>query len=184
MNWWRTHQRTAWICGLTLLVPLLLYLNTLVGLVGLHNEYQSDIDRLESRMARMLGLIQQEDRLRDSAKRARQQVVGLVYPAADDSATVSTTLQTGVRQILVNAGLSVTNSQVLPVNEQSHFDHIGLKLTASGDVDSLDAAMLALSQHRPLLLIESLGVRPERRKGSDSQIVTATMQLLSLRVRP
>jgi general secretion pathway protein M len=98
---------------------------------------------------------------------------------------VSARLQTSVRQILVEAGLSITNSQVLPVREEDTFDYIGLKITVDGDIAALDIALSAIAGYRPLLLVESLDVWParsSRRKGQqETQVISASMQLLSLR---
>ena len=133
----------------------------------------------------MRGLIEHEEQLRDSASRVGNQVVGLVYPASNDRATVSAALQTEVRRILVDAGMSVSNSQVLPVREKEDFDYIGIKLSATGDAEALDGALRGLAAYLPLLLVESIDVFPQRasrrQKGPQKQTLTATMQLLSLR---
>ena len=122
MNWVKSHQRSAWICGLTLLFPAMPYLDVLLGVWAMGREYQADIDRQHPRIARMRGLIEHEDQLRESAGKVGGQVVNLVYPASNDQATVSATLQTEVRQILTAAGMSVSNSQVLRVREEENFD--------------------------------------------------------------
>ncbi len=185
MNWIKSHQRSALICGLTLLLPAVFYFDALFGLVALGREYQADIDRQHPRIARMRGLIEYEPQLREAADQVGGQVVGLVYPATEDRATVSASLQTEVRQIFGTAGMSVTNSQVLRVKEEENFDYIGIKLTANGDVTSLDSALRGLAAYMPLVLIESLDVYPQRvsrrSKGPTAQSVTATLQLLSLR---
>lgn len=185
MNWFRLHQRTAWICGLTLLLPLLLYLFILLGLLGLRQDAQSQIDRIEPRIARLRGLMQVEEQLRETALAVDSRVSNLVYPADEDRTNVSAELQSKVREIMGSAGLSVTNSQVLPVREQGGFDYIGVRLTVSGDLPALDEALAALATHMPLVMVESLEVYPARvRPGKDSperQSVTASLQLLSLR---
>lgn len=190
MNWVRSHRRSAWIIGLTILVPALLYLNALSGLLNLRQEYQSGIDALSPRVARLQGLIDHEDQLREAAGEVDQQVLGLVYPASDDRATVSARLQKEVRQMLVDAGLSVSNSQVLPLREKDLFDYVGVKITVTGDVAGLNAALTSLSLFQPLVMVESLDVWPKResrrRSGTTEnsegeQVVNATMQLLSLR---
>jgi general secretion pathway protein M len=185
MNWLKSNQRSAWIVGLTLIIPLFLYLNALIGLFGMRQDYQADLDRVEPRIARLQGLMAYEDELRESSANAGKQVVNLVYPSNTDRATVSARLQTNVRQILVEAGLSVTNSQVLPVREEDTFDYIGLKITVDGNIAALDIALSAIAGYRPLLLVESLDVWParsSRRKGQqETQVISASMQLLSLR---
>lgn len=190
MNWLRSHRRSAWIIGLTLLLPALLYINALLGLIGLRQEYQSGIDALAPRLARLQGLIDHEEQLREAAGAVDQRVLGLVYPAGEDRATVSARLQKDVRQILVDAGLSVSNSQVLPLRERDLFDYVGVKITVTGEIDGLNAALANLSVFQPLVLVESLDVWPKRdsrrrsaagESDQGKQLVNATMQLLSLR---
>ncbi|MEZ5572074.1 MAG: type II secretion system protein GspM [Halioglobus sp.] len=182
MSWLRSHRRVAWICGLTLLVPLLFYTNALLGLVEMRSTYQSEIDSLNPRIARLRGMIGFESQLRDSSAQGMQEVAELVYPASRDRATVSAELQTSVREILSNAGLSVSNSQVLPVREKDNFDHISIRLTVEGDLSGLDEALTAIARFRPILLVESLEIGALRSsRSSQEQTVSATVQLLSLR---
>lgn len=185
MSWLRVHQRSAWICGLTLLLPVLLYLNVLLGLWGARQDAQADIDRLQPRIARLQGLVDYEDQLREAAVRVDSQVLNLVYPVEEDRAEVSATLQKNIREILTEAGLSVTNSQVLPVREQGNFDYVGVKLTVSGNLAALDEALAGIASHLPLVLVETLEVyaaRAGRNKNApEQQLITASLQLLSLR---
>jgi general secretion pathway protein M len=183
MSWLQSHRGSAWICGLTLLIPLLLYTNALLGLWGVGRAYQSDIDNLMPRIVRLRGLVGYENQLRDASTLSGKGLASLAYPAAGDAATVSAALQTSVRQTLTEAGLTVSNSQVLPVREKDNFDYISIRLTVEGDLSGLDAALRSIAQFRPLLLVESLEMRPVRcsRKGSKTQLIKATLQLLSLR---
>ena len=187
MNWFRANTRSAWIIGLTLLVPLIIYCNLLFGLVSVRQAYQADVDRIAPRLARLQGLIDHQDALRVSAEQAERLMVDLVYPVTEDRAAVAARLQQNVRQMLVDAGLSISNSQVLPVREEAMFDHIGLKLTVNGSIDALDAGLVALDAHQPLLLVESLEIWPNRARRSKksdppvSQSLSASLQLLTLR---
>ena len=183
MEWLKSHQRSAWICGLTLLVPVLLYLNALGGIWGMRAQYQTGIERLEPRIARLAGLKTVEADLAASAARVDDELTSLVYPAASDRASVSAGLQTGVRQLFREAGMSVDNSQVLPVRQEANFDYIGVKLTVSGDIASLDAALAEVADFSPLLLVEGLDVWPMRvrRDQPAGQRITANLRLLSLR---
>ncbi len=185
MSWFRVHRRTAVICGVTLLVPVLLYLNVLSGVFGARQADQAQIERIAPRIARLQGLIDHEDQLREAAVAVDSRVLELVYPAQEDQATVSTELQTQVRDIFGKAGLSVSNSQVLPVREQGDFDYIGVKLTVTGSLPALDEALAGISAYMPLVLVESLDVYPARasrgKDDSEQQALTASIQLLSLR---
>ena len=79
IDWIKSHRRSAIICGLTLLVPLLVYLNLLFNVWGLRAGYAGDIERLVPRIARLQGLQQVEEQLNDSAVLAQQQMARLVY---------------------------------------------------------------------------------------------------------
>lgn len=184
MSWWRVHKRSAWIVALTLAIPLVIYLNTLFGLWGARQSFQKEIDNIEPRIARLRGLVEHESELHESAGKVDKRVLNLVYARSDDSAAVSADLQAKVRDLFVDSGLSVTNSQILPVREEEGFDYIGLKLTVSGGIDALDAALGEINTYRPLLLVEAINLWPDRKRrqaDADSQTVSATIQLLSLR---
>jgi general secretion pathway protein M len=185
VSWLRLHQRTAWICGLTLLLPILFYLNSMLAMWGVRQTAQAEIERIEPRVARLQGLIDYEARLREASVAVDSQVLELVYAATEDQATVAAKLQTNVRDIFGKAGLSVSNSQVLPVRAQGNFDYIGVKLTVTGDLPALDEALAGVAAYLPLVLVESLDVYPPRaargKNESQEQQITATLQLLSLR---
>lgn len=182
-EWARTHKRSAIICGATVLLPLILYVNFLAQAWALRSEYQSDIDRLQPRIARLEGIRAVEDELARSASSVRQVLEDLVYPESSDRGEVSAALQQEVWQLMTDAGMSVSNSQVLPLREGEQFDFIGLKITVAGDIASLDEALAALSGFTPLVIIESLDVWPNRQRSSEKpkQELTASMQLVSLR---
>lgn len=188
MSWLRNHRRSAIIIGLTLLLPLGLYLNLLFGLLGLRFEAQGRIDDLEPRIARLQGLIDNEAALRESAGQVDARLAELGYPATEDANTIAAALQADVRQIFAEAGLGVSNSQVMPTRKDEDFDLIAIKLTANGGIAALDAALIGVAAFRPMLLVESMDVFParnQRKRGEPkAQKVTAVVQLLALRLLP
>lgn len=183
MSWAQSYRKSALIVGFSLLLPVLFVLYLLTDFWVLRQGYQEEIERLGPRIARMQGLIDAEDQLRISAGRLGSQVSSLVYPPTQDSAAVSAALQKDIRQIMTSAGLTVTNSRILPLVQEESFDRIGLSLAVSGRLDALDAALLEMAAYTPVLLIESLDIKPRSRarNRTSEQIVTASMQLLTLR---
>jgi general secretion pathway protein M len=185
MNWLKNHRGSALIVGATLVLPVLLVIYILLDFLVARQGYQAEIDRLQPRVARMAGLIESEEQLRVSAGRLDSQVLNLIYPPTDDSATVSAALQKDVRQIMTDAGMNVTNSRILPVLQEESFDRIGLSLTASGGLDALDSALLAMAAYKPLLLIDAMDIKPKRmtrsRDKNGQQILTVSFQLLTLK---
>ena len=160
-------------------------MNLVIGMLGARHDYQTSIENLEPRIARLQGLIDNEAALQVAAGEVDSRVMHLVYSDDLDQAAVTTDLQQDVRQMLIDAGLSVSNSQILPVREQEMFDYVAVKITATGGMSNLDAALRRITAHTPLILVESLEVYPriKRRRGTSpsGQTVTVVMQLLSLR---
>jgi general secretion pathway protein M len=184
--WIESNRHAAVLVGATLALPLVILLYLVVDLLGVRAEYQREIDRLEPRIARLRGLVESEELLGNASGRLASRVQDLVYPASEDDASVSAALQNSVREIATDAGLTVSNSQVLKVKEEDGFERIGLKLTVSGDIGALDTALLDLSTFTPLLLVESIEIWPARqsrrnKEEQPGQTLTATLELLSLR---
>lgn len=183
--WVKAHRRSAVLCGLTLLLPLLLYLKLVAAVWGLQSGYSDTVASIEPRIARMQGLLGVESELRQLYTNAEQMRSRLVYPSSADPATVAASLQSDVRRLMIESGLSVSDSQVLPVREADKFDYIGVKLTVAGDMASLDRALEALSKFKPLVIVESLQAWPVRKRASrgeaEEQNITASLRLLSLR---
>lgn len=186
MNWYKRHPQSTLYVGLTLAVPLLLLVYLVLTLWAQRGEYQRELERLEPRIARLSGLVQSEDALRQSSGRVDSRVLDLVFPATEDRAAIAAALQQDVRAILSDAGLDIKNSQVLPAREVSGLDYLTVKLQVTGDLEALDTALEEFSNYTPLMLVESLAVTPVRqsrrqRKSGYEQLVTATLQLLALR---
>ena len=183
--WLEANRQSAILVGVTAALPLALLLYFAADLLGMRAQYQREIDRLEPRIARLRGLVESEELLDSSRNNIGTRVQNLVYPASEDRAAVSAALQKNVREIASDAGLTVSNSQVLKVKEEEGFDRIGLKLTVSGNMAALDTALLDLATYLPLLLVESIEIWPDRqsRKKDEQphQSLTASLQLLSLR---
>lgn len=186
MNWLKQHRRSAVLVGVTLLLPAYIYFSILMGLVDIRSEGVADIERIEPRLGRLLGLLQSEETLQKSSGKARQSIEGLVYAASENSESVAADLQTSVRQILADAGLGVVNSQVLPPAERGAFEHVGLRLTARGPLAGLDAALADIATFRPMLLVETVEARPlrtnnRRNSANNEQALDITLQVFSLR---
>ena len=186
-SWIMANRKAAVLVGLTLALPLFLLVSLSVDLLLTRQEYRQQIERLDPRIARLRGLVKTEKKLQRAYKKAEAGLEELTYSTGQNSDAVATAMQKNVRAIISAAGLSVANSQVLPVKEAEGFDEIRLKLTIKGDISALDAALMQLTNYRPLLLIESTEIWPDRRARRrnvdvpEQQQLTASLQLLSLR---
>ncbi|MEH6590825.1 MAG: type II secretion system protein GspM [Halioglobus sp.] len=186
MEWFKTNRRFAVIVGITVALPLLVLLSILGDFWGSRLEYQSDISRLEPRVARLRGLIESEQKLKKSSKKAKNRLLEVAYPQSDDQATIAAALQTSVREVVTAAGMSVGNSRIMPVKEVGGFERISLNLTITGKLDALDRTMTEISNYSPMLMVETIEIKPGRSsvRGSKTptQSLVVSLQLLTLRV--
>lgn len=183
-HWIKTHRRSAMLVGITLAVPAYLFLLVLGQTLSVRAGYQDQIDTIEPRIARMQGLVEKEEALREALSGVNNVMNDHIYLETTDAAAVSASLQAEARRILGQSGMEVTNSQVLPVRKRDTFDYVSVKVVARGGLDQLDQSLADLARFRPVIFIESLDAFPNRkRRASDSeeQTLTVTMQLLSLR---
>jgi general secretion pathway protein M len=183
VSWLLLHKRTSILIAATLLLPVFFYLKTFFGLLGLGFDYASERGRIEPRIARLQGLLDNEEALREQSAEAARQLRDVVFPSSEDPSALAASLQADVRQIFAEAGLSVSNSQVMPLREGEQFDQVAVKLTVTGGLASLDAALIGIAAYRPQLLVESLDTFPARtRRGAeDEQSLSAVIQLMVLR---
>lgn len=184
MTWIKSHRRSAVLVGVTIIVPLYLFLTALGALLSARADYMGQIEAIEPRLARMQGLIVKEDELRASLGAVSTIVGDHIYPKGTAPAAVAASMQAEGRRILGDAGMDVTNSQVLRPRKRNQFDYVAVKIVARGSLEQLDAGLTEFAQFRPVIFIESLDAFPNRRRRRDepeSQILTVSLQLLSLR---
>ena len=185
IEWMKLHRRSAILIGLTLLVPLYLYLRLLFGLAGEWSESGDSIEKYEPRIARLSGLLAAQDMLSSGADELAAVTEGLVFAGNIPQSTVAARLQTTVRQLFSAAGMSVLDSQVMQVRTEEAFDRMGVKLSATGSLEALDIALGELATHRPMLLVESIEVRPvpesRRNNGPKGQVLNVAVQVAGLR---
>ncbi len=186
MNWITDNRRESLFIALTLAVPLLLVCWLLIALLGMRSDYQNEIDRLEPRIARLAGLKAFAPELAAAAGQVDSDVLTLVFPATEDRAAVSTSLQKSVRDLFSAAGMEVSGSQMLAPRTEDGLDYISVKVTLQGELADLDAALADLQRYRPVLMVESMDAYPARRgarRGNQEQqqVMTVSLQILALR---
>jgi len=184
IGWVKIHRRSALMVGVTLLVPLYFFLSTLTAVLATRADYAGQIDSIEPRLARLQGLIEHEDALEQALAGVQNRVSDYVYPATTDAAGVGAALQAELRGILGDRGFEVTNSQVLPVRKKPRFDYISVKVVARGSLEQLENSLAELDRFRPLVMVETLDVMPNRtrrRDAPDEQTITVTVTFLTLR---
>ena len=188
-------DRPTIVVGFTLGLVLLLALYWLLQFWLLRSDFVAEIETIQPRTARLLGIAESFDQLKRVSSGADAALQDLTYSSDRDSPTTAAAMQRDIRELMVSRGLSVSGSQILPVRKSTGFDRLSLDITAQGNIDELDQAFAGIQALRPLVFFESVDVKPVRARRSrrataeetgvsegDPRKLTARFQLFSLRL--
>ena len=126
---------------------------------GKHTWVRGNLERIEPRHARLLGLESQGADLAGLIQRAQALRTQYVYPATQDDAQTGNLAQQKVRSIFASAGLQVSSSQVLPSKENKGLDRIPISVRVEGDMLALQSALAVLSSQQPAIFLEELNIQ-------------------------
>jgi general secretion pathway protein M len=187
-------DRTTLVVGGSFLCLAALVLYAVASFWLVRSSYSQEIDRIESRSARLLGLVEAEQELDVAATRLRGHLQELAYGDDTATATVSASMQQLIRDAMTDAGMSVSSSQILPIRQIDGFQRLSLDISVVGNISEAEEAIANLALLKPLVLIESTSVKPVRtraRRGEgaaakerDSRQISLRLRLLSLRLLP
>lgn len=189
-------DRPTIVVGCTLGLVALLVLYWILQFWFLRSDFVAEIESIQPRTARLLGIVESFDQLELASNGVSGVLQDLAYPADRDSATTAAAMQQDIRELMVDAGMSVSGSQILPARRTTGFDRLSLDITAEGNIDGLDDAFAGLKELRPLVFVESVSVKPARVRrssrrgaaeednssGDDPRKLTARFHLFSLRL--
>lgn len=185
-------DRPTIVVGASLGLVALVVLYALFYFLSLRQSFASEIDNIEPRTARLLGMLENYDELRMGSGSADDVLRDVVVPASRDRANASATLQRNVRAVMRDAGLTVSGSQIISPREAEGYDRLGLDITVEGNVNALEQALLDLEEMRPMVFVESVKIKPTRIRRSsrnqspaaeDPRRVTARFYLFALRLQ-
>jgi general secretion pathway protein M len=163
--------------------------------IMLRQEYAAEVESLEPRIARLEGMLSNEEAFSAASENADTLLKEVAYGSGRSPAATAAAMQREIRDVLVGAGLSVAGSQVIEDDEESEgFLRLWLDVTAVGNINSLDDALAQLDDIRPVVFVKSVKIKPERqrartRAGSDKspepadgdpRKLTARFELFSL----
>ena len=176
----------AWgVASITLGSVMLVLILVLGALWQAYHDYSGQIESLEPRIARLIGITQSHGQLLDANLQINTQLEELMYPATQDTTATGTTLQQVVRNVVQTAGMEVAGSQILPSRAEGSLEFVSLNLTLNGDLPSLEALLFGLPSVRPLVFVDSMVVQPARTRGvGAAQDVMVQMTITSVRALP
>jgi general secretion pathway protein M len=187
-------DRSTIVVGASLGLVALLVLYALFYFLSLRQSFVDEIETIEPRTARLLGMQEHYDELRAGSGSVDSALRDLVVPASRDRANAAASLQRDVRGVMTDAGLTVNGSQVIAPREDEGYDRLGLDITVEGNVDAIEQALLGLEEMRPMVFVESLRIKPTRTGSSraarsqrpetgDPRRVNARFYLFALRLQ-
>ena len=142
------------------LVLLVLVPVSLAGLwiYGRHQAAQEALDTLAPRYARLLGMRDQEDEIRQALVQVAEIKAKHVYPGELDATQTGNGMQQRLRTMLDAAGLSVVSSQVKPVTDDGAYERISVAMTAEGEWSAIQLALVALKDLSPTVWLDDLEI--------------------------
>ncbi len=151
---------------------------------SVHEAAREQLETLEPRYARMVGLGADSARLQTALAQAGQALGRHVYPAGRDVSQAGNDAQQRVREIFSKAGLDVVSIQLLPVKTVAPFDRIPVSLRIEGEMTALQAALAVLPTMSPTLFVEGLSLQSANalQPGGPARVV-AQFELFVLRAR-
>ena len=170
----------------------LVVLACIIYFLSLRQEFAREISSIEPRTARLLGILESAEALEEASAAAQLSLRDLAFPSGRDSASVAASLQQSVRELMADAGMSVTGSQILATRSADGYERLTLDITGEGNIEALDVALAELELMRPLVFVESLKIKPLRARrgnapaagdGGDPRRLSASFQLFALRLQ-
>lgn len=120
---------------------------------------QQQLEQLEPRHARLLGLQASKDTLAQAEAAAKAQLARQAYPATQDAAQAGNDAQQRIRTLFADSKLDIGSIQVLPPKEQKSFDRIGVVLRAEGDLAGIQNALALLEAQSPTVWVEAAALQ-------------------------
>jgi general secretion pathway protein M len=149
-----------------------------------HENARTQLESLEPRYARLVGLGAERERFGAALLRSRDALGRHAYPASRDASQAGNDAQQRAREIFTKAGLDVISIQLLPAKAADRFDRIPVTLRLEGELQALQAALAVLPTMAPTLFVAGFSVQGAGALQPDRPLrVVAQLDLFALRAR-
>lgn len=135
---------------------------------GKYQLWQNNLQRAESLHARLQGMQQQQEQIAQALQHSEQAQAAFFYPASTEAEQAANTALQHVRQAFSQAGMKVESSQVkIPQpntggstdaesDEEQYSQRVELLISAEGNWASLQLALAALRELRPVVWLDRM----------------------------
>jgi hypothetical protein len=180
------HQYRAWLAPLlTLFAVLFLLAVIFIPLNAKQAKYNEIIQKSQPRIERVQGLIQAAPQLEFQLIKARASAKQQLYPGGSDDNRFNTELQTRLRTLAQQNGLTLASIRALPSRKEHDLDVILLNLNLQGGIKELRNYLYGLqlpSDSEPMLYIDTLTLRRNNIAPDSPQTLSIDITVAALRV--
>jgi len=128
--------------------------------LGQQQYYQAATEQMQDRLVRYQRLIEQRPMLEQKLGEVRtDDTVDAYYLDQETPTLAATELQRRAGQAVQSNGGSLTSSQILPVEDESGFSKIAIRVQMNGNIDALNKTLHILESSRPTMFIDNVQIR-------------------------
>jgi general secretion pathway protein M len=148
-----------------------------------HRWGSSQLEQLEPRYARLLGLEAGRTSMAEAEAKTRAILASFAYSSERDDSQVGANAQQRIRDIFSAARLQVVSSQVLASKPERGFDRIPLSVRTEGDLLAFQTALVGVASQSPAIFVDGVSMQAIPTRADASQKVAVQFNLYVLRVR-
>jgi general secretion pathway protein M len=156
-------QRRILALGLLLIIVTLAVMGLVWPVTAQFQHYRQAMERLEFNLERYHNIAASKAPLKTQVEQLEdfRQSQGY-FIVRDTPALASADLQQRVNRVVTEYGGQLRSTQVVPVQLESGFSRIAIRMQMTGDIETLRGVFYELESGRPLLFLENVQVRPGR----------------------
>ena len=151
------------MCGAALATTAILLAFVFVWLLSWWLATASQTNKLEPRIAQILGFVESEERVFTALAERNDLLLKMALPDTGDSGRGGAVLQERVRDLSTDSGLTVIGSEVLEPQALDNVIKLRLSAKVTGPPEAVTAFFLLLDEARPFLFVDSFTISAKAR---------------------
>lgn len=170
-------RRSVLLTSAFLLLVMVFFVGELVWRYGWA---YGELEQIEPRHARLAGLLSKTEQLKLAQVAIEADLGARAYPVHVGADRIGTELQQRLRRMAEAVGMSVANSQILPVRQEGPLEDVQVVITLEGSSQSLRNLLVKLESERPALHVAAAVLQPSSARGSGRLLARLTISALHL----
>ncbi|MDR0635278.1 MAG: type II secretion system protein M [Azoarcus sp.] len=168
----RLRSRAGLAVGLSVLAVFIPVLCAVCYLAHQWFSASAALERGEPRLARLLGLRDAADEVREAREIAEAALSAAVYSGEMPADRIGTDLQQRLRGAADSAGVAISGSQVIEGKQENGFEQIMVAMSFEASHEQLQQLLQILAQQAPAVYVDNLVLMPMRaRSGGGGRLI-------------